>query len=215
MTMAAGTECYNADVAPITARGAMYTEAELDEALKTSVVSIIWDEPGAVDLRAILSSLVTTDFSEESVKRILSNQTTPENWRVGEGLAEGFLTEHRNCEFPWPAGRDLRNPRSSPAGTDLVGFQKCNGAVDSWRFAFGEVKTSKQKAWPPAVVDGRCGLAEQIEGLRNTPNVKDNLVKYLCYHAQDADWDSHYREAARRYLVNLSSANFISSVNGF
>lgn len=202
MTMAAGTECYNADAAPITARGATYTEAELDEALGTSVGSIIWDETGVVDLDAVLSSLVTTDFAEGSVRRILSNQPTPENWRVGEGLAEGFLTEHRNCEFPWPSGRDLRNPRSSPAGTDLVGFQKFDGAVDSCRFAFGEVKTSKQKAWPPSVVDGRHGLVEQIEGLRNTTDVKDNLVKYLGHHAQGADWISRYQEAARRYLAN-------------
>jgi len=203
MTMAAGTECYNADTTPITARGVTYNETELDEALGSSVASILWDDAGTVDLNAILSSVVTTDFSESSVRRILSSQPTPQNWRVGEGLAEAFLTEHRNCEFPWPSGRDLRNPRSSPAGTDLVGFQKFDSTVENCRFAFGEVKTSSQEAWPPTVVDGRNhSLIKQIEGLRDTPDIKDNLVKYLGHHAQGADWLSTYQSAAKRYLAN-------------
>lgn len=202
MTMVAGTECYNADATPITARGVTYNGAELDEALGSSVASILWDDAGVIDLNVILSSVVTTDFSEGSVRRILSSQPTPENWRIGEGLAEAFLIEHRNCEFPWPSGRDLRNPRSSPAGTDLVGFQKFYGAVKNCRFAFGEVKTSGQEAWPPAVVDGRHGLVKQIEGLRDTTDVKDNLVKYLGHHAQGSDWLSSYQDAARRYLAN-------------
>lgn len=202
MTMVVGTECYNADTTPIMARGVTYSEAELDEALGSSVASILWDDAGMVDLDAILSSVVTTEFSEGSVRRILSSQFTPENWRVGEGLAEAFLAEHRDCEFPWPSGRDLKNTRSIPAGTDLVGFQKFDGAIKTCRFAFGEVKTSGQKMWPPAVVDGRHGLVKQIEGLRDAPSVKDNLVKYLGHHAQGSDWLSLYQDAAKRYLAN-------------
>ena len=95
-----------------------------------------------------------------AIKALLSPKIVPEDWRVGEALAQAFLAAHRNCTFPWPASRDLRNPVSSPAGTDLVGF------VDFDRgglFAFGEVKTSTQQQWPPSLIYGRHGLKQQME----------------------------------------------------
>lgn len=85
--MAVGTELYNADTTPVTARGASYTDAELDAALGGSVSRILWDDAGTADLQAILTSLVTTNFLDANVRRILSNRPEPENWRVGEGLA--------------------------------------------------------------------------------------------------------------------------------
>jgi len=88
MTMAAGTEIFNADVSPVTARGASYTNEELDAALCGSVSRILWDDPGAAELETILTSVVTTDFSDKSVKCIFTNRFTPENWRVDEALAE-------------------------------------------------------------------------------------------------------------------------------
>lgn len=202
MTMAAGTEVYNADVAPVTARGASYTDAEIDAALGGSVSRILCDDAGTADLQAILTSAVTTDFSAESVKRVLSNRATPENWRVGEALAEAFLVEHRACEFPWPSGRDLRNPSASPAGTDLVGFQNTKATANTHRFAFGEVKTSEQEAWPPSVMDGRHGLKKQLEDLRDSSDVKDSLVKYLGHHANGMNWFPRYQSATTRYLAN-------------
>lgn len=202
MTMAAGTELYNADVAPVTARGASYTDAELDTALGGSVSRILWDDAGTADLQAILVGVVTTDFSDKSAKRVLANRLTPENWRVGEGLAEAVLVEHRDCEFPWPSGRDLKNPSASPTGTDLVGFQNTNAAENPHRFAFGEVKTSEQEAWPPSVMDGRHGLKRQLEDLRDSRDVKDYLVIYLGHHANGTDWLPRYRSAAARYLAD-------------
>ncbi len=202
MTMPAGTEVYNADVAPVTARGASYTDAELDAALGGTVSRILWDDAGTANLQAILTSVITTDFSDKSVKRILESHHAPENWRVGEALAEAFLVEHRSCEFPWPSGRDLKNPSASPAGTDLVGFQNMNGAGNTHRFAFGEVKTSEQEAWPPSVMDGRHGLKKQLEDLRDLSDVKDSLVKYLGHHTNGTDWFPCYQSATTRYLAN-------------
>jgi hypothetical protein len=202
MTMSAGTEVYNADVAPVTARGASYSDAEIDAALGGSLSRILWDETGTADLQAILTSVVTTDFSDKSLKRVLANRVTPENWRVGEGLAEAFLVEHRACEFPWPSGRDLKNPGASPAGTDLVGFQNTGAAENTHRFAFGEVKTSEQEAWPPSVMDGRHGLKKQLEDLRDSTAVKDSLLKYLGHHVNGTSWFSRYQSAATRYLAN-------------
>jgi hypothetical protein len=207
MTMSAGSEVYNADIAPVTARGAAYTGAELDAALSGSVSGILWDDAGTADLEAILTSVTTTDFSNQSLSRVLSNRAMPENWRVGEALAEAFLTEHRACEFPWPSGRDLKNPNASPAGTDLVGLQNTNAAENTYRFAFGEVKTSEQEKWPPGVMDGRHGMKKQLEDLRDSTDVKDSLVRYLGHHANGTDWFIHYRSAAARYLSDPSDVS--------
>lgn len=200
--MVAGAECYIADVTPVTARGASYTEEELDTALSGSVSKILWDDKGTAEISAILSTVVTTGFSDKSLKRILANRSIPENWRVGEALAEAFLVEHRECEFPWPSGRDLKNPEASPAGTDLVGFQKTMEKTDQHRFAFGEVKTSNEEKWPPGVMYGRHGLKKQLEVLRDSTAVKDSLVKYLGHHANGTYWFPLYQSAAKRYLSN-------------
>ena len=202
-----GTEVYNTDVQRVIARGVSYTDVELDAALKGRVSQILWDDAGAADLQAILTSVVTTDFADRSVKRILANRSAPENWRVGEGLAEAFLVENRACEFPWPSGRDLKNPSASPAGTDLVGFQNTNTPGNAHRFAFGEVKTSEQEAWPPSVMDGRHGLKKQLEDLRDSTGVKDSLVKYLGHHANGKPWMLRFKSAAERYLTNESDVS--------
>jgi hypothetical protein len=202
MTLSAGTEVYNADNTPVTARGASYTDAELDAAFGGSVSRILWDDDGTVDLQAILTSVVTTDFSDKSVKRILATRPALEDWQVGEGMTQAFLVEHRACEFPWPSGRDLKNPSASPAGTDLVGFQNTNAAGNSHRFAFGEVKTSGQEVWPPSVMNGRHGLKKQLEALRDSTDVKDSLVKYLGHHANGTAWFPRYQSATTRYLAN-------------
>ncbi len=202
MTMAVGTELYNADVAPVVARGVSYVDAELDAALSGSVSKILWDDAGMAELETVLTSLVTTDFSDKNVKRILASHHTPENWRVGEGLAEAFLVEHQDCEFPWPSGRDLKNPAASPAGTDLVGFQRTTAETDIHRFAFGEVKTSAEEKWPPGVMYGRHGLKKQLEDLRDSTDVKNSLVKYLGHHATGAEWFPRYQSSTKRYLAN-------------
>ena len=200
--MTAGAEAYNVDVVPVTARGASYTAEELDVAIRGPVSRILRDVSGQADLAAILTSVVTTEFSDTCVRRVLTNHSDPENWRVGEGLAEAFLIEHRSCEFPWPSGRDLKNPSASPAGTDLVGFQHAGPTAAAHRFAFGEVKTSQEEAWPPSVVTGRHGLKKQLEDLRDSTDVKDALVRYLGHHASGTDWFPHYRSAAMRYLAD-------------
>ena len=202
MSIAVGTECYTADVLPVTARGATFTDTELDAALGGSVSKILWDDAGTADLQAIIASLVTTDFSDESFKRILRDRNAPESWRVGEGLAEAFLVEHRQCEFPWPSGRDLKNPSASPAGTDLVGFQRTDAVSHSHRFAFGEVKTSEEERWPPGVMAGRHGLKRQLENLRDLTDVKDSLLRYLGHHANGREWFRRYQSAASRYLYD-------------
>jgi hypothetical protein len=90
-----------------------------------------------------------TDIKLSRVTWIPENQKVPEEWRVGEALAEAYLVAHRTCKFPWPDGRDARKAGSSLPGADLVGFQQ-HGGTD--RFAFGEVKTSGEIRYPPGAM---------------------------------------------------------------
>lgn len=79
----------------------------------------------------------------------------------------------------------------------MVGFRKVNGQI---RFAFGEVKTSPQKEWPPSVTKGRHGLKGQLERLYKSTQVKSQLVRYLGLHAIGKVWCSTYRSASKRYF---------------
>jgi hypothetical protein len=200
MPTSAGLEVYNVDVVPLVARGATMTDLELDTALATGVGAILRDDDGNDEIATTLAGVADTDFSNDALRRVLDVTPEPEGWRVGEALAESFLVEHRHCEFPWPMGRDLRNPNASPAGTDLVGFQETGAGNADHRLAFGEVKTSYDSAVPPSVVTGRHGLIAQLEELRDSTALKDNLLRYLAIHAHNRDWAPRFQNAARRYL---------------
>jgi hypothetical protein len=193
----AGTDIYVADNGSVLARGSQYTEEEIDSALAGHVMSILWDDAGTVDLEMVFADLSSTSFGDDLVQEVLKANPSVEDWRVGEAFAEAYLIDHCNCEFPWPTGRDLKNPNASPAGTDLVGFRKVNGQI---RFAFGEVKTSPQKEWPPSVTKGRHGLKGQLERLYKSTQVKSQLVRYLGLHAIGKVWCSTYRSASKRYF---------------
>jgi hypothetical protein len=203
MPPAAGTQTYAADQPPVMARGYLFTDAELDAMLAEDVRPIVHDEAGAAELGALLAGVATTEFANQALGEVLNSAHDPEPWRVGEAIAEAYLVEHRHCEFPWLGGRDLKNPESSPAGTDLVGFQT-QPPPSSARFSFGEVKTSNHHEYPPSLMYGRHGLKQQLEGLRDDPAVKDALVRYLGLHSYGRPWLGRFRQAASRYIHDRS-----------
>jgi len=200
--MASGTEVYNADKPPVTARGISYTDEEFEASLNGSVSDILNDTSGKSDIETMLATVTTTEFAQENLKEALETTPTLQSWRVGEALAEAYLTEHRDCTFPWPTSRNSRNPEASPAGADLVGFQEIEDTNNRHRFAFGEVKTSEEEQYPPNTMYGRHGMVKQLENLRDSKKAKDALFLYLGYHATNADWNSLYLSAACRYLDN-------------
>jgi len=195
--MPTGEEVYNVDSAPVVARGLTYTGQQLDEMLQGPVKEILQDVAGSDEIRELLSSVVSTDFEQEGFEEILTDNTVPENWRVGEAIAEGFVSDHGGCIFPWQTGRDLKNPNASPAGCDLTGFHPTGDDGLPYRFAFGEVKTSEQNKSPPDVM---ISLGGQLKDLRDKRRVKDSLCRYLGHHAPRADWEPLYKSAAKRYL---------------
>lgn len=199
MTLATGTVEYTLGAAPVTGCGLSWTVEELDIALAGAVAEVIFDDAGAADLEAFLGSVPDTEFDPSEVRRVLEAQKAPEDWRVGEALAEAYLVSHRICAFPWPDKRDERKSGSSLPGADLVGFQR-DGETD--RFAFGEVKTSSEAKYPPGAMHGRTGLTQQIEDLRDEVSIRDDLVKYLMHRAVNALWKDQFICAYRRYNAN-------------
>lgn len=170
---------------------------DLDNELAGPVTALVFDDTGTQNLRNLLEGLSDTQFTNDNVEAILSDNKKPEDWRVGEALAERYLTQNRDCFFPWPDGRDERKRGSSLPGADLVGFQSSDG---SDRFVFGEVKTSSDATYPPGVVYGLHGFKQQMEDLRDRRAVRDDLVRYLGHRAADAAWQSRYKAAAGVYL---------------
>ena len=202
MHISAGLEQYEANVPPVRAWGLSYTDQELDDALTAEVHDIVHDSAGKELLAEIIGGIEGTDFSDAGIKALLNAEIAPEDWRVGEALAQAYLVVHRVCSFPWPGSRDLKNPVSSPAGTDLVGFLQ-DGTQH--KFAFGEVKTSTEEKWPPSLLYGRHGLKQQLEDLRDSTEHKDALVRYLGFHAPGAAWAQQFQEAFKVYVASKTN----------
>jgi hypothetical protein len=194
-----GTEQYRVDADRLLAAGASFDENGLTSILRERVLEVLADTAGRAEVGTFLAELPETSFGQERLEAILKEPPTLEPWRICEALAEVFLVDARECNFPWPAGRDLKNPKSSPAGADLVGFTQ-DDAGD--RFAFGEVKTSSAEDTPPSLMFGRSGLISQLEVLRDDETVKGHLVLYLAFRASHASWIDAFQASARRYLAD-------------
>lgn len=202
MPPAIGTQVYEAHRNPVQARGLAFTQVELEGMLAHEVRTIILDEEGKQEITALLSGLAQTEFQSASLQGILTSDRPLEPWRIGEAIAKAYLIGHRQCEFPWPGGRDLKNPKSSPAGTDLVGFQTHDNT--SVRFSFAEVKTSGDPNYPPSLMYGRHGMKQQLDDLRDSSAVKNALVSYLALHAMGRPWVEKFKKAGARYLNDQS-----------
>jgi hypothetical protein len=197
MKTSPGKSAYQLGAAPTTGEGLTYTTAELDAAIKQRVAPLLRDDTGKADVAALLAGVVTTDFAVGALQAALSAPAPSSDWHAGEALADAYLTDHCNCTFPWPVGRDLRNIAASPAGADLVGFQKHKGTA---RFAFGEVKTSTDATCPPNVMSGRHGMTAQLEDLRDSTATKNQLMLYLGHRATHAAWQADFIQSSRRFL---------------
>jgi hypothetical protein len=193
----AWTEVYAVNASPVHAQGFALEREDLEEAAE-AVRDLLHDTLGAAEVHTALDELATTDFQRELLDRMLAPPAEVEEWRVGEALAEHHLVSEHDCYFPWPGSRDLKNPKTSSGGVDLIGLAVPAG--ERACFALGEVKTSRQAAWPPGVVTGRHGLVAQLEGIRDGGQRKDWALSYLAMHAVNSPWLTSYKEAFARYM---------------
>ena len=201
MSVAVGKTVYSHGTVPCSGVGLAWSDRELDAAMSDSVAVVLFDDEGKASIEAILANLVDTEFAQEGLKRVLTAPEDIEDWRVGEAIAETYLTHHRSCYFPWPDGRDERKSGSSLPGADLVGFST-DDSGDC--LAFGEVKTSSEDRYPPNSMYGRTGLKRQMGDLRDCEAIRDALLRYLGHRVQAASWRPRFEAASRRYLRNKS-----------
>ena len=199
--IAVGRECYRHQASPSFGTGRAWNDEELDAAISGQVSALVFDEKGKADIAELLEGVAETEFQQEQLSQALAHPENVEDWRVGEAIAEAYLTEHRDCLFPWPDGQDERKSGSSLPGADLVGVQKDENGD---RFVFGEVKTSGEAKYPPGAVYGRTGLKQQLEDLRDKVSIRNDLFKYLGHRAKNAAWKSRFKDASKRYLNNTS-----------
>jgi hypothetical protein len=181
--------------------GRSWNAEELGAAINGQVSALVFDDQGKADIQELLSGIAETSFEHEQLAQALTAPEDIEDWRVGEAIAEAYLTEHRDCLFPWPDGRDERKSGSSLPGADLVGVREDEQGD---RFVFGEVKTSGEAKYPPGAVYGRTGLKQQLEDLRDKVGIRNDLFKYLGHRAKNATWRDRFKTASKRYLNNTS-----------
>jgi hypothetical protein len=169
--------------------GICYTASHV-EASVIHVANKCYDSEGIALFDKFAKSVSSTGFSPVSFMqmRIL-------DWQVGEGFAEAYLSSHFSCRFPWSSNRDLKNPKSSLSGADMVGY--CNG-----EFAFGEVKTSSESKYPPQVTSKKDGLNSQLNTLCSDPQLRLTLVHYLFHREMDK---TEYIDAFKCYMNDMSS----------
>lgn len=199
--IAVGAECYRHGALPSTGTGRSWNAEELGAAINGQVSALVFDDQGKADIEELLVGVAETSFEQEQLAQALAAPDDVEDWRVGEAIAEAYLTEHRDCLFPWPDGRDERKSGSSLPGADLVGVQQDEHGD---RFVFGEVKTSGEAKHPPGAVYGRTGLKQQLEDLRDKVGIRNDLFKYLGHRAKNATWRDRFKAASKRYLNNTS-----------
>lgn len=201
MTVGVGNIVYSIGVPRCAGSGMRWSENELATAIEGPVAAVLFDDEGNANIKDILASLAETQFAQEGLRRVLEDPVQVADWRVGEAIAETYLTDHRSCHFPWPDGRDERKSGSSLPGADLVGFG-VDGDGDC--LAFGEVKTSSDQRYPPRAMYGPTGLRKQLEDLRDSESIRDDLFKYLTHRATKAPWREQFENAGKRYLRNKS-----------
>ena len=192
-----GTENYRADSGSVAACGIVINNEQFVESVHGPIKDILLDNAGISELGDILASLASTDFDQTQLAQLLQVEPYFENWVVGEVFAESYIADNDNCIFPWPTSRDLKNPKASPAGADLVGFQAINDGQNSFRFAFGEVKTSVEHKFPPNVVNS---LKDQLVKLRDSHPIRQYLILYLGHRALKSDLKQKYKSAVQRYI---------------
>ncbi len=201
MTVASGKLVYDIGRDPCSGAGYKWSNEELEAAVDGRVEAILFDDEGMANIEEIFADLVDTEFAQQGLKRVLGSRSVVEDWRVGEAIAESYLSEHRSCCFPWPDGRDARKSGSSLPGADLVGL----GSDDHGDcLAFGEVKTSSDRNYPPGRMYGPTGLKRQLENLRDNEDIRDNILRYLAHRAGKAKWRPQFENAGKRYLKNKS-----------
>ena len=175
-----------------------------DSFITNDVASRLHDEEGAKEFEAHLRDLASTGFANNSLSEILAAEIPEErDWAIGEAMAEAYLTRKHNIAWPWNMERDKRTAKASLPGADLIGFE-INGT--DIRLTLGEVKTSMDKNTPPSVMNGRSGMAHQIDNLANNLGLINQLLKWLLPRCKKTEYETIFNAAITLFLKSGNRA---------
>ena len=149
--------------------------------------------------REKFSTLGTTGFSDKELNDILTIQSKPTPWSVGETFAECYLEDYHNSQIPYPHGRGLKNPHSEFAGIDIVGFFHVGNTT---MFLLGEIKTSKEEKHPPRVVTGKNGLSAQINSIIISKEIRRISIRWLSLKIGETNSDGLLLDFIAAYKHN-------------
>lgn len=153
------------------------------------------DQSFRAELKALAGTGVATEFVDKSLRSV----PAPQDWEVGEALAECLLGHDpsREVHWPWNRASERRTPRGSSPGPDLVGFARVGGEM---LLLFGEVKTSANPKCPPSVMKGSHGMESQLVRLALRHDIGMTLLNWLRPKCQDPPFLQYFQESAKRYL---------------
>jgi hypothetical protein len=195
---------YQQQHAQVSWRGVnMVAGPEFDDFLQKEVASRLHDDEGAGEFEACLRGLAVTGFAQNSLDAVLAASVSEaRDWAIGEALAETFLSQQHGIVWPWNMARDKRTASASLPGADLVGFD-VNG--ERVRLALGEVKTSRDADTPPNVMNGRSGMAHQLDNLAVNLALVAQLLRWLMPRCQGVN-ATHFRSAVALLLESGNKA---------
>jgi hypothetical protein len=199
------TVSYEASDRQVTWRGvSMADGAPFQTFMTNDVAARLNDEEGAKEFEVHLRGLANTGFARESLNEVLAADIPEErDWAAGEAIAEAYLAREHNIAWPWNMKRDMRTPKASLPGADLVGFETCGNNV---RLALGEVKTSADGRTPPNVMSGRSGMTHQIDNLANNLSLITQLLRWLLPRCKRTAHEASFNAAVTLFLCSGNKA---------
>lgn len=173
------------------------TGSELSAFIKGEVANRLYDIPGRDEFDSYLRGLSMTGMGRDCLEEILNAEIPEErSWAFGEALAEAILIQGHGVVFPWNMSRDMRNPRSSLPGADIVGFLPTDSG---FRLLLGEVKTSSEEKHPPQVMSGR-GIGHQLDSLAHDMQIINQLLRWLLPRVKNTKHETAFNQSATLYF---------------
>lgn len=178
---------------------------EFDSFITDDVASRLHDKEAKDEFKAYLRDLASTGFAIDSLDKILSAEIPEErDWAVGEAMAEAYLTRNHDVTWPWNMTRDARIPKASLPGADLIGFEIKGEDV---RLVLGEAKSSREKKYPPQVMNGRDGhIGPQLDNLAGNLGLICQLLHWLLFRCKGNEHEVSFNAAIGLYLKSGNKA---------
>lgn len=195
--------CYENQKNRVSCAGLVFCNGpDLENFMKASVAARFHDKVQKENYERFLRDLDLTKMGKSNLEAvILVAEEIEENnqlsWSIGESLAESLLIKTHEVIFPWNMKRDLRNPKASLSGADIVGFMP---SEKGHFFVLGEVKTSSEDNHPPQVMRGDKGLTHQISKLANNLDVVSQLLGWLFVRVNNTEYEMAYKESYENFL---------------